>query len=190
MNSLCKAGMPLAFVLGAGSALAVGYGTTATIDGTPYVVGGSGSPIQRLGDSISFSLPNAIAVGTTPKTITLTYTVTADPGTRLVRNEQIATGQNTGAATSLFTTLYTATPTVETSTQANGAGNAFQMYAYNFASPMLAYNVTTTLQLNPAGGVSKASAFTSHFTQSPVPEPISIAALALGLAGLVRRKRS
>lgn len=188
MKVALKIALPLGLALVAGHALAVDFGTTAFIDGASYTIGAAGSPVQRLGDSISFSLPNAIAT-TTPRTVVLRYTVAADTGSVLTRTTQIGTGQATGSSTATFTTVFTSPTTSETVTQANSSGAAYPAYTYNFVTPVPAFTlVETTLSLLPRDGLSKASAFTANYTQA-VPEPITLGALALGLAGLVRRKR-
>ena len=191
MKVTLKLVLPLGITFAAGSVFAVDFGTTAFIDGASYVVGGAGSPVQRIGDAITFSLPNANAIGA-PKTIILEYTVQASsvhllPGL-LANTTQVATGQATGASSAIFTTAYTVGARTESTSQTNLTAGEFHPYQYAFQSPNpLVHNVRTTLSLIPVSGIVSASAFTAQYSQ--VPEPMTLGAIAIGLVGLARRKR-
>ncbi len=174
----------------AGSAFALDFGTTATIDGTSYTIGAAGSPVQRLGDSLSFSLPNAVVLSGT-KTVTLVYGVFASPGSYIATSTEFGTGQATNSATANYATTFVSGSTTETSSQNNtGGNNMFAPYSHTFVKQSASWTpVTTTISLSARDGLAKTSAFTANYTQA-VPEPVSIGALAIGLVGLVRRKRS
>lgn len=188
MKVAFKAALPLGLALVAGSALAVDFGTTAFIDGTSYTVGAAGSPVQRLGDSLSFSIPSAVAI-TAPKTVTLEYSVSAGAGKFLSSTTQFGTGATTGASTATFDATFTSPSSVENASQTNSGPAAFSPWTYVFANPVPAYtNVRTTLSLIPVNGVATATAYTANYKEV-VPEPMTLGALALGLVGLVRRKR-
>lgn len=172
----------------AGSAMAIDFGTNATINGTSYTVGGANSPVQRLGDALSFSLPSAFATDA-PKTITLGYSVFATPASFLTQATEFGTGAATGSSTVRFDTVYTSGSFTETSSQTNTGTNNFPTFTHTFAAPRPSWNVLTTLTLTPGGGgVAKSSAYTANY-QAAVPEPVSIATLGVGLLGLVARKR-
>jgi hypothetical protein len=187
MKVALKVAFPLGLALAAGSAFAVDFGTTAFINGASYTIGAPGSPVQRLGDSISFSVPSGVAIGT-PKTITLDYSVSAGAGKFLSSTTQFGTGSVSTGASATFDTTFTSSTTTETATQVNTSA-PFSPYTKVFATPVSAYtNVRTTLAMIPANGVSTVTAYTANYTEV-VPEPMTLGALALGLAGLVRRKR-
>ncbi|MER3496210.1 MAG: hypothetical protein C4320_05060 [Armatimonadota bacterium] len=173
----------------AASSHAIDFGTTAFIDGTVYTIGAAGSPVQRLGDSLSFSLPNAIALSGS-KTVTLQYGVTASPGFVITTATEFGTGQTTNSATANFATTFTSGSITETSGQNNtGGSNAFAPYTHVFTNARSFWNpVTTTLNLTANNGLAKTSAYTANYTEA-VPEPLSLAVLATGFVGLLARRR-
>ena len=172
----------------AGSAMAIDFGTTATINGTPYTIGGANSPVNRLGDALSFSLPSAFAINA-PKTIVLGYSVFATPASYLVQASEFGTGAATGGSTVQFDTVFTSGSFTETSSQTNTGTNNFPVFTHTFAAQRPSWDVQTTLTLTPSqGGVAKSSAYTARYTAA-VPEPVSMASLAIGLIGFAARKR-
>lgn len=181
----------LGVVAVSGSAFALDFGTTAFIDGTAYTIGAAGSPVQRLGNTLSFSLPNGVALSGVSKSITLTYGVFATPGLTIATATEFGTGQTTTSGTASIVTRWQSGAASENSSQFTSGSTTLTPYTHNFALARSGWTpVTTTIDLVGNNGLAKVSAFSANYTEV-VPEPFSLGALAIGSLGLiVRRRRS
>lgn len=178
----------------AGQALAITFGPTATVNGNTYTVGGpagiNGIAVQQIGSSLAFALPNGVAVGTN-KTFQLEYSVFADSGFQLNAVTQnagngAATGTaNVGISTSFFGASSESAPSVNFP-----AGSGFPSFSYSFTSSPVQWSpVKTTIDLNGVGGIAKVSTYSATYSQSPVPEPVSVIILGSGLGAMLLRRK-
>lgn len=166
-------------------AFAINFGTTAKIDGVTYTINGAGSPIQTIGSTISFSLPQAFVLSGT-KTVELQYQVSAAPQV-LTKVNQTSNIIASGTGSVKFDTLFVNGATNE-STSSTFTGTNTPTFSYDFVNQLPAWNtVTTTLTLTAGNGRAKASIYNANY--EAVPEPATLAFLASGLVGLAVRKR-
>jgi hypothetical protein len=178
----------------AGSALALGFGTTAVVNGNSYTINGglgaNGIGVTQIGNTISFALPNGVAINS-QKTLTLEYFVQATPGFVLNGINQIAgNGSATNQGVVKIDTSFAGAVNEVAPSIVYGAGSAFPAVPYSFTSQPVQWNkVTTVINLNAAnGGLAKVSTYSANYTEV-VPEPVSILAIGAGVAGLVARKK-
>jgi acid phosphatase class B len=178
----------------ASGALAINFGSTATVDGNTYTInGGSGAngiSVQQIGNSLSFALPNGVAINAN-KTLTLEYFVAATPGNFLAAVNQIAgNGTATGASSVSLATAFTGAINETAPTINYGAGSTFSPVSYSFTSSPVQWNkVTTTIALTGSQGLAKVSTYSANYSETPVPEPVTTIALASGVVGLIARRR-
>lgn len=166
---------------------AVSFGTTAVVDGISYTINASGSPVQTIGNTLSFSLPQAFVLSGV-KTVTLNYSVLAAPGLVLDKARQTSNILAAGSSTAKFDTVFVQSPISE-NTSSTFSGTATPTFDYSFTNKLPQWsNVTTTITLTASGGMSKASIYNVQYTEV-VPEPLSLATMAAGLIGLATRRR-
>jgi hypothetical protein len=186
------------FSLGLGGVLASGacainFGTTAVVDGTTYTIGAgpgvNGISVQKIGDTLSFGLPNGVAVASN-KQIKLEYFVVADAGNTLSKITQIAGNGSASAPSSVGINTSFLGAVNETAPTINyPGGSSFPPVSYSFTSSPVQWNkVTTIIDLNGLDSFAKVSTYSANYTQV-VPEPLTTAALVTGLAGLVARRK-
>lgn len=166
------------------SATAISF-TNITITGSPL---GSSSFLGS--DGISFVLPDHYVVGTGTRLVTVGYRVTATSGQYLSSVSMVPNGllQNGSVAidadhvdggTQTFSIVQSAGGTT---TAINNGGGAFTGQ-HNF------FDVSTTIDLAATAGVAKVSIYNAIYAEQPVPEPASMAALLVGSAGFLARRR-
>jgi hypothetical protein len=189
-----KLGLAIAGVVTTTAAHAVTFGSAAIVNGTSYTIGAApglnGIGVQKIGDTLSFALPNSVAINTT-KTVTISYSVFADSGFLLDSIKQIAgNGIATGTSSVGISTNFLEGSFTETAPVVNyGSGSAFQPVNYSFTNKLPKWStVTTTINLTGTGGFAKVSTYSADYTQA-VPEPMTMGALACGLIGFAARRR-
>lgn len=179
----------------AGNSFAITFGPTVTVDGNSYTVGGgtgaNGISVLQVGNTLAFALPNAVAVGSN-KSLQIAYSVFADPGNYLTAIAQnagngIATGTaNVGISTSFFGSVNETAPSINFP-----AGSSFPTFSYSFSSsPTQWSTVNTTIDLNGIGGIAKVSTYNANYSQSPVPEPVSLFVLGSGVGAMLLRRKA
>lgn len=175
-----------------GAALLVGSSSQALMftnikrDGLAYSnVSAIGGPNLSNAAGIAYNLSNFSAFSGSSKTTTLTYTVTAGAGEQITSynfapNGYVKNATVAGLITHSSTDIYTAT----------SAGYATLGGTSNFLLGST-YNVSIVLSATSLTGASFASVSNlgMSYTTVPVPEPTSMGVLALGIAGLVARRR-
>lgn len=157
--------------------------TGVSISGT----GSTNATFTQVGNSLLLSLPSLVAFNGSANTVTVNYTVTANPGFVLPSITVDPVGSIVGTGTANVNVTHTPTgPDGGASWMSPGGLSSFTATNSVFSS---AYAGVATVNLTSGvGGISKLTQLT--VTYQPVPEPATLGALAVGLAGiLARRKR-
>jgi hypothetical protein len=175
-------------------AFALNFGTTAIVDGNSYTInGGPGAgsiSVSQIGNSLAFALPVGVAVNST-KQLKLEYFVQASSGFFLDKVTQIAgNGSASGASSVAINTGFTGAVNETAPGITYNAGSGFGPVSYSFTSSPVQWNkVTTVIDLTGSQGFAKVSTYTANYSETPVPEPVTLAAVAAGLAGFAARRR-
>jgi hypothetical protein len=168
---------------GVASAHAVNF-TNITVTGTNFGQISSFGP-----NGISVNLTDHFLVGAGVKTVTITYRVDASVGMVLTdftispvgvsKDGSVAIDidhQGEGVSNYLVT--------------AGGTPVALTTQNFNLSGSQTGYDVVTTIKLTGTGAtsVNKATIYNVSYGEA-VPEPATLAALGLGVAALIRRRR-
>lgn len=185
MKNLLAGGL-LIVVLGS-TAQAVSFGTTAVIDGVTYTINGANSRVQSIGNTLSFSLPQAFALSGI-KTVKIVYSVFSDPATVIDYVKQTSNIATESTSTVDFNTKFTEGTTVENAATQTFAGTSTPTFVHTFTNKLAQWStVETSLTLTARGGYAKASIYNAEY--SPVPEPMTLTGMAAGLLGLLTKRR-
>ena len=169
------------------NASAVSFGTTAVIDGITYTINASGSRVQQVGNTLSFSLPQAFALSGI-KNVKLSYSVFSDPSTVLDRARQSANIATEALSTVKIGTTYNEDTYLETAGPQTFSGTSIPSFTHTFINKLPQWtSVDTIITLTSNGGYAKASIYNIEYV--PVPEPVTFVGMAAGLFGLMTRKR-
>jgi len=170
--------------VGVASAHAVNF-TNITVTGTSF------GAISNFGaNGITVNLADNFLVGTGVKTVTITYRVDAGAGMLLSGLTVSPVGiakdgsvkidvDHLGEGVSNYLVTAGSTPV------------ALPSQNFSLSGTQSGYDVITTITLNGTGAssVNKATLYNVSYTEAPVPEPASMAALGIGIAALIRRRR-
>jgi len=185
----------LASVVGAANAVTISN-ASVTIDGNTYSSpSGDGTGYSYIpgpsatGDGIEFhSLSDIVNAGDAPKVVTFAYDVTATAGYHLV-GVQVSPGISGFDGSASVSLVHAGSPNVHNF----GFDNVLGGYAdpYNYAVGGSVVHVTGSYTILP-GADPFSYVYADHlgvtYTEA-VPEPASMAALAVGALGIVGRRR-
>ncbi|MEQ1933316.1 MAG: PEP-CTERM sorting domain-containing protein [Fimbriimonadaceae bacterium] len=176
------------FAVLSGSASAASF-TNIFING---VLASSGNPTLFGTSGLTFSLPNHFLVGVGTKTVTLDYTVTADPGKTLTMFSFYPVGvAKYGTVTIDNDHTNGGTQTNNYSVSAGSTTITLPSSENNALTPsQTSFNVHTAIKLTSSNiyGVNKVTLYSVSYTEA-VPEPASLAAIGLGLGAILARRR-
>ncbi len=174
-------------LLGALSAAASAISfTNITITGSPL---GSSSFLGS--DGISFTLPDNYVVGTGSRRVTLGYRVTATSGQYLTTVSMVPNGLLMNAHAHIDANhVNGGTQTFSIDQTAGGTTTAIGNGGGPFAGQNSFFDVTTTLDLDATNGVAELTIYNAIYSEQPVPEPASMAALLVGSVGFLARRRT
>lgn len=185
MRTVKVALLALGVAIPVAGAYAVSF-SNILINGLPA----SGSPFGSSG--IGFSIPDHFLVGIGFKSLTISYRVDATPGNVLTgfdmypvgnsRNGRVDIGvahSNAGVENHLYT-VTSGSSLISLPSQTNIALSGTKSF----------YDVTTTIDLTgvAANSVNTVSIYNVSYAEA-VPEPATMAAVALGLGALASRRR-
>lgn len=171
------------FAMGIASAQAISF-SNITVTGSAF-----GSFTNFGTNGLTFNLADNFLIGSGLKTVTINYHVDATPGNNLTGFEVIPVGvtQNGQVRVDLNH--------VGEGTQSyiqNGGGSATSLPPQSFllSGSQTGYDVVTTIKLTgtAASSLNKLTLYNVRYTEA-VPEPATMAALGLGVAAFVRRRR-
>lgn len=160
--------------------------TNITVTGT-----GFGQFSNFGANGLTFNLADNFLIGTGSKVVTINYHVDADPGMSLSDFTVSPVGVTQNGSVNIdvnhvgeFTSNYVAI--------GGGSPSVLGSQTFALSATQTGYDVVTTITLNGLGAnsINKATIYNVSYTQQPVPEPATMAVLGLGIAALVRRRRS
>jgi hypothetical protein len=170
--------------VGVGSAASAITFSNVLVNAAPASYGLIGS------DGLYVQLPGMVINGNMSKSAVVTYTVTATVGDVLTSVLLQPNGAVLNASASIAA--------------AHSGGPIANFFQANPATPqillgssttplnsLVSYNVTARINLQGTTAqpsLAKLSIFNAIYTEAPVPEPASMSALALGIAGVVARR--
>lgn len=179
--------------LGTLSLLGALCATSSAISFTNISISGSplGSSALLGSDGISFILPDHYVVGTAARLVTVGYRVTASAGQYLSSVSMVPNGLLQNATVRIDANhVNVGTQTFSIVQSAGGTTTAINNGGGAFAGQKSFYDVTTTIDLSATSGVAKVSIYNAIYAQQPVPEPASMAAILVGSAGFLARRRT
>lgn len=168
--------------------LGVGSAASAITFSNVLVNGGSASYGTIGSDGLYVQLPGNVVNGNAIASVSVTYTVTASTGYVLTG----VTLQPNGAvvnASAKVDAFHTGGPTASFFQQ-NPTDPVLLGQTYTALNNLSSYDVTTRIVLTGTSAVpsiAKMSIYNAIYTEA-VPEPASMGALALGIAGLAARR--
>ncbi len=170
-----------------------GVASAHAVNFTNITVTGSGfGQISNFGaNGITVNLADHFLIGTGTRVVTISYRVDADAGFQLSDFTISPVGVSLDGSVKVDVNHI---GEGITNYAVNGAGTPLTLPTQNYAlsGTQTGYDVMTTITLNgnSANSLNKATIYNVSYTQQPVPEPATMAALGLGIAALVRRRRS
>lgn len=171
------------FAAGIASAQAISF-SNITVTGSAF-----GGFTNFGSNGLTFDLADNFLVGAGVKTVTIKYHVDATPGQVLTGFEVIPVGVTQNGE--VRADVDHVGEGIQSYSQIGG-GSTASLGAQSFflSGSQSGYDVITTLKLigNGANSLNKATIYNVRYTEA-VPEPATMAALGLGIAALLRRKR-
>jgi len=183
-------------MVGAANAVTISN-ASVTIDGTPYTSpGGVGTGFTYIpgptavGNGIEFhSVDDIVNSGDAAKVVTFFYDVTADAGFN-ISGVQVSPGISGFDGLAQVSINHGGSPNVANYAFDNVNGGYSDPYSYAVAGTSIHVTGSYTVL---AGSDPFAYAFADHlgitYTETAVPEPASMAALAVGALGVLGRRR-
>jgi hypothetical protein len=151
----------------------------------------AGNPSAFGSNGVSFSIPDHFLVGIGVKTLTLNYRVTATPGNVLDTFSIFPVGTSKKGNVSIVNSHVNGSSQIDNYSFSGGASLTSLPSQTNI--PLFVqkpfYDVSTVITLtgNAADSVNKVTIYSVSYTEA-VPEPASMAALALGFGTMLARR--
>lgn len=173
-----------AVLFGLGAALGASAITFSNITASvPYNVTLIGT------DAFTIQVPSNIQYGPGATTVNFTWNVAADSGYVLTGIYLVPNGLTSGGGSMSLVANHPGDATAQMSQQTQATTqypNSFTALTNNKVS--FAVTAQSILIGTDTPGIAKMSALSVIYRQQPVPEPATIVALALGAAGIARRR--